>query len=112
MIGGVGNDAEIARDEPFGPVGVVIPYDDVESAVAMANDSRLGLNANVWGPPEVAVEVARRIRSGTVTVNGGNGGLRPDAPFGGYRQSGFGREAGEEGFLEFFEVKQVQVPLR
>lgn len=112
VIGGVTNDSEIARDELFGPVGVVIPYDDLDSAVAMANDSRYGLSANVWGPPPEAVKVARRIRSGTVNVNGGNGGLRPDAPFGGYRQSGIGREAGEEGFLEFFEPKQLQVPLR
>ena len=112
VIGGVTNDSEIARDELFGPVGVVIPYDDLESAVAMANDSRFGLSGNVWGPPEQAVKVARSIRSGTVTVNGGNGGLRPDAPFGGYRQSGSGREAGEEGFLEFFEVKQLQIPVR
>ncbi|MFG1621756.1 aldehyde dehydrogenase family protein [Kribbella sp. NPDC049227] len=111
LIGGVTNDAEIARDELFGPVGVVIPYDDVDSAVAMANDSDYGLNANVWGPPPQAVEVARRIRSGTVTVNGGNGGLRPDTPFGGYRQSGTGREAGEEGFQHFLETKQVQIAL-
>lgn len=111
VIGAVANDSEIARDELFGPVGVVVPYDDVDSAVAMANDSRYGLSANVWGPPREAVEVARRIRSGTVNVNGGNGGLRPDAPFGGYRQSGIGREAGEEGFLEFFEPKQLQIPL-
>jgi aldehyde dehydrogenase (NAD+)/betaine-aldehyde dehydrogenase len=112
VIGGVANDSEIARDELFGPVGVVIPYDDVRSAVAMANQSRYGLSANVWGPQPAAVEVARRVRSGTVSINGGNGGLRPDAPFGGYRQSGIGREAGEEGFLEFFETKQLQIPLR
>lgn len=110
LIGEVGNDAEISRDELFGPVGVVIPYTDVADAIAMANASRYGLNANVWGPPAAAMEVARRIRSGTVTINGG-GGLRADAPFGGYRQSGIGREAGEEGFLEFFEVKHLQWPL-
>jgi aldehyde dehydrogenase (NAD+)/betaine-aldehyde dehydrogenase len=112
VIGGLTNDAEICCDELFGPVGVVIPYDDVDSAVAMANDSRYGLNANIWGPPRTALAVGRRIRAGTVTVNGGNGGLRPDVPFGGYRHSGIGREAGEEGFLEFFEVKQLQLPLR
>ena len=111
LVGHVDNAAEIAREELFGPVGVVIPYDDVASAIAMANDSPYGLGANVWGPPGPALEVARRIRSGTVTVNGGGGGLRPDAPFGGYRQSGIGREAGEEGFGEFFEVKQLQWPV-
>ena len=110
LVGHVGNDSEIAREELFGPVGVVIPYDDVDQAVTMANDSRYGLNANVWGPANAAMDVARRIRSGTVTINGG-GGLRADAPFGGYRQSGIGREAGEEGFLEFFEIKQIQWPL-
>lgn len=109
LVGCVANGSEIARDELFGPVGVVIAYDDVDAAVAMANDSRYGLNANVWGPPSQALRVARRIRSGTVTVNGG-GGLRPDAPFGGYRESGIGRQAGEEGFLEFFEIKQLQWP--
>lgn len=110
LVGGVGNRAEISQEELFGPVGVVIPYDDVDDAVAMANDCRYGLNANVWGPAADAVRVARMIRSGTVTINGG-GGLRPDAPFGGYRHSGIGREAGEEGFLEFFEVKHLQWPL-
>lgn len=111
LIGRIGNDAEIAREELFGPVGVLIPFDHVAAAVAMANDSRYGLNANVWGPEREALDVARSIRSGTVTVNGGGGGLRPDAPFGGYRHSGIGREAGEAGFLEFFEIKQVQWPV-
>lgn len=112
VVGRVGNDSEIAREELFGPVGVVIAYDDVDEAVRMANASRYGLNANVWGPTPQALEVARRIRSGTVSVNGGGGGLRADAPFGGYRQSGIGREAGEDGFLEFFEMKQIQIPIR
>jgi aldehyde dehydrogenase (NAD+)/betaine-aldehyde dehydrogenase len=111
LVGRVDNRSEIAREELFGPVSVVIPYDDVASAIAMANDSDYGLNANVWGPEPEALDVARRIRSGTVTVNGGGGGLRPDAPFGGYRHSGIGREAGEAGFLEFFEVKQLQWPI-
>jgi aldehyde dehydrogenase (NAD+) len=110
LIGRVGNDWEIARDELFGPVGVVIGYDDVADAITMANDSRYGLNANVWGPAGQAIDVARRVRSGTVTVNGG-GALRADAPFGGYRQSGIGREAGEQGFAEFFETKHLQWPV-
>lgn len=109
LVDKVGNDAEISRDELFGPVGVVIAYDTVDEAIAMANDSRFGLNANVWGPAADALAVAQRIRSGSVTVNGG-GGLRLDAPTGGYRHSGVGREAGEVGFLEFFEVKHVQWP--
>jgi aldehyde dehydrogenase (NAD+) len=109
LIGRVDNHAEIARDELFGPVGIVLPYDSVDEGISMANDSRYGLNANIWGPHRDALATARRIRSGTVTINGG-GGLRADAPFGGYRESGIGREAGEEGFAEFFEVKQLQWP--
>ena len=110
LLCGMDNEAEIAREELFAPVGVVIPYDDVEEALAIANASRYGLNANVWGPTSDAVAFARRVRAGTVTVNGG-GGMRPDAPWGGYRESGVGRECGEEGFREFFEVKHVQWPL-
>lgn len=110
LVAGVSNDAEISQEELFAPVGVVIPYDDVDEAVSLANNSRYGLNANVWGPTGAALEFARRVRSGTVTVNGG-GGMRPDAPWGGYRESGIGRECGEEGFREFFEVKHVQWPV-
>jgi aldehyde dehydrogenase (NAD+)/betaine-aldehyde dehydrogenase len=107
LVGAVSNSTEIAQEELFGPVGVLIPYESVDEAVALANQSRFGLNANVWGPTGAAHAVARRIRSGTVTINGG-GALRADAPFGGYRQSGVGREAGEEGFREFFETKLLQ----
>jgi aldehyde dehydrogenase (NAD+) len=108
LVGGVGNDSEIAQEELFGPVGVLIPYRDVDEAVRLANDTRYGLNANVWGEEREALAVARRIRSGSVTVNGG-GPQRPDAPFGGYKQSGFGSELGEEGFCEFLQVQHVQV---
>jgi aldehyde dehydrogenase (NAD+)/betaine-aldehyde dehydrogenase len=110
LVRSVSNDAEISQEELFAPVGVVIPYADVREAVAIANATRYGLNANVWGPTGAAVEFARKVRSGTVTINGG-GGLRPDAPWGGYRESGIGREGGEEGLREFFEVKHVQWPL-
>jgi len=110
LIGGVSNDAEIAQEELFGPVGVIQPYDDVDHVVQLANDTRFGLNANVWGRTTEAMDVARRLRSGTVTINGG-GGMRPDVPWGGYGQSGVGREMGEEGFREFFEVKHVQWPV-
>lgn len=111
LLGAVDNSAEIAQEELFGPVGVLVPYETVEDAVRLANDSRYGLNANIWGPTDQAYEVARRIRSGTVTINGG-GALRADAPFGGYRHSGIGREAGEDGFLEFFETKLLQWRIR
>lgn len=107
LMGGLGNDSEFCQEEQFGPVGAVIAYRDVDEAIAIANDSRFGLNANVFGPTGEAIAVARRLRAGTVTVNGG-GRIRPDAPWGGFGQSGVGREAGDEGFREFFEPKHVQ----
>ncbi|PKV96082.1 aldehyde dehydrogenase (NAD+)/betaine-aldehyde dehydrogenase [Amycolatopsis echigonensis] len=110
LITGAPNTAEIAQEELFAPVGIVLPYRDVEEAIRVANDTTYALNANVWGPTPDALAVARRIRSGTVTINGG-GGRRTDAPWGGPGYSGIGREGGEEGFREFFEVKHVQWPL-
>ncbi|MEV4152906.1 aldehyde dehydrogenase family protein [Nocardia salmonicida] len=110
LVTGVPNEAEIAQEELFAPVGVVMPYTDPDDAVRMANDVKYALNANVWGPTAHAIEFARRLRSGTVTINGG-GGMRADAPWGGPGHSGIGREGGEEGFSEFFEVKHVQWPL-
>ncbi|TDP37725.1 aldehyde dehydrogenase family protein [Nocardia ignorata] len=110
LVTGVPNEAEIAQEELFAPVGVVMPYTDLDDAVRMANDVKYALNANVWGPTPQAIEFARRLRSGTVTINGG-GGMRPDAPWGGPGHSGIGREGGEEGFREFFEVKHLQWPL-
>lgn len=110
LVTGVPSSSEIAQEELFAPVAVVLPYADVEDAVRIANDSRYGLNANVWGPTAKALEFARRVRSGTVTINGG-GGMRADTPWGGFGDSGIGRECGEEGFREFFEVKHVQWPI-
>ncbi|MEN0134555.1 MAG: aldehyde dehydrogenase family protein [Rhodococcus sp. (in: high G+C Gram-positive bacteria)] len=111
LITGLDNTAEIAQEELFAPVGVVIPYDGVDDAVRIANESKYALNANVWGPTTEALDVAGRIRSGTVTINGG-GGRRLDAPWGGPGHSGVGRECGEEGYREFFEVKHIQWPIR
>ena len=110
VVTGVDNSAEIAQDELFGPVSVVLPYDDVDEAVALANDTIYGLAANVWGPTAAAVAVAHRIRAGTVTVNGG-GPMLGDHPWGGYKQSGLGREGGVLGFAEFFETKHILWPL-
>lgn len=110
FVGGVPNDAEIAQSELFGPVGVLLRYSSVEEAIELANASRYGLYAAVWGPTGDAMKVAERLSAGTVAVNGG-GRLRPDVPWGGYRDSGNGREAGEDGFREFFEVKHIQWPL-
>ena len=98
----------IAREEIFGPVLSIIPYDTEEEAVEIANDSIYGLAGGVWsGDPERAKRVARRIRAGQVEVNGG--AFNVVAPFGGYKQSGVGREAGKFGLEEFLEVKSLQL---
>jgi len=103
----VRNDMTIAQEEIFGPVLSIIPYDTEEEAVAIANDSLYGLAGGVWaGTDERAFEVARKIRTGQVEINGGAFNLF--APFGGYKQSGIGRELGEYGFEEFLEVKAIQ----
>jgi aldehyde dehydrogenase (NAD+) len=109
LIGGVTNQSVIAQTELFGPVGTIMAVDSVDEAVTLANQSSFGLNGNIWGPVPAALEIARRLRTGWVTVNGG-GATRPDAPWGGYRESGIGREAGEAGLREFFEVKHIQWP--
>ncbi|MEM9256905.1 MAG: aldehyde dehydrogenase family protein [Pseudomonadota bacterium] len=105
----VTNDMAIAREEIFGPVLAVIPYDDEEEAIRIANDSAYGLSGGVWSSDEDrAMAVARRIRTGTVAVNGGIY-YGADAPFGGYKQSGLGREMGPEGFEEYLETKTIAV---
>ena len=101
----VTNDMTIAREEIFGPVLCILSYDDVDHAVEMANDTVYGLSGYVQGPDEDAKVVANRIRAGQVQLNGK--GFDMSAPFGGYGQSGNGREWGEHGFEEFLEVKAV-----
>ena len=105
VFANVRNDMTIAREEIFGPVLCILPYETVDEAVEMANDTVYGLAGYVQGPEEDAYAVANRIRAGQVSVNGS----RPDftAPFGGYKQSGNGREWGEMGFEEFLETKAV-----
>ncbi len=100
---------EICQDELFAPVATVMPYDTVDEAVALANDSRYGLNALVWGDPEEARAVALRLETGTVAINGG-GGARPDVPWTGFKRSGVGSEMGMDGFAEFFTVRHLQWP--
>ena len=101
-------DMTIAQEEIFGPVLVIQPYDSEEEAVAIANDTVYGLAAGVWaGDPERAKSVGRRIRAGQVEINGGQ--FNPAAPFGGYKQSGVGREYGAIGFEEFLEIKSMQL---
>ena len=110
LIVGVGNDARVAQEEIFGPVLVVIPFDDDDDAVALANDSAYGLSGSVWSADRArAVAVANRIRTGTIGINGGLW-FSPDVPFGGYRQSGVGRESGVAGFEEYLETKSLAEP--
>jgi aldehyde dehydrogenase (NAD+) len=105
----VHNAMRIAREEIFGPVLVVIAYDGEEDAIRIANDSDYGLSAGVWSASEDrALAVARRLRAGTVNVNGGNF-YAADAPFGGYKQSGIGREMGREGFEEYLQTKTIAI---
>jgi len=98
----------IAQEEIFGPVLCILPYDNEEDAIRLANDTIYGLAAGVWSADvERAKRVARRIRAGQVDINGGN--FNPMAPFGGYKQSGHGREFGKFGFEEFQETKSLQL---
>jgi aldehyde dehydrogenase (NAD+) len=102
--------ATIAQEEIFGPVLVVIPFEDDDDAVRVANDSIYGLSGAVTSASEErALAVARRVRTGTISVNGGSW-FAPDSPFGGYKQSGLGRENGVEGFEEYLEVKAIGLP--
>ncbi len=103
VFANVTNDMTIAREEIFGPVLVVIPYETEEEAIRIANDTPYGLAAYVQGSEERARNVARRLRAGNVHINGAFGGM--GTPFGGYKQSGLGREGGKFGLEEFLEVK-------
>ncbi|MBV9320412.1 MAG: aldehyde dehydrogenase [Mycobacterium sp.] len=107
VIAGLGNDARVAREEIFGPVLTVIAHDGDDDAVRIANDSPYGLSGTVMSAdPQRAAAVASRLRVGTVNVNGGVW-YSADAPFGGYKQSGNGREMGLAGFEEYLEIKLV-----
>ena len=108
VFGRVKNSMTIAQEEIFGPVLSIIPYQDEEDAVRIANDSPYGLAGAVWSADEArAQRVARRIRAGQVDVNGG--AFNMNAPFGGFKQSGHGREAGVYGLEEFLEYKSLQL---
>jgi aldehyde dehydrogenase (NAD+) len=110
LFADVDPDATIAQEEIFGPVLVLIPFEDDDDAVRIANRSLYGLSGAVNSASEErALAVARRIRSGTIGVNGGMW-FGPDTPFGGYRQSGIGREHGIEGFAEYLETKSIGLP--
>ena len=109
IFGNVRNDMTIAQEEVFGPVLTILPYESEEQAIEIANDTPYGLSGYVQsGSVDHAMEVAAKIRTGNVHINGSG----PDfsAPFGGYKQSGNGREWGELGFEEFLEIKAVFIP--
>ncbi|GAB3243693.1 aldehyde dehydrogenase family protein [Chitinimonas naiadis] len=104
----VHNKMTIAQEEIFGPVICMIPYDNIDEAIAIANDSIYGLSSGVWaGSREDGIRIARQIRAGGCYVNGGD--FNYDAPLGGYKQSGNGREWGDFGIHEFYEIKSMQL---
>jgi aldehyde dehydrogenase (NAD+) len=101
--------AEIAQEEVFGPVLVVLPFDDDDEAVEIANCTPYGLSGAVWSADQNrAVAVAKRVRTGQLDINGG--AYNPRAPFGGYKNSGFGRELGPYGYEEYLQIKSLQLP--
>jgi acyl-CoA reductase-like NAD-dependent aldehyde dehydrogenase len=107
IFANVDNRMHIAQEEIFGPVLSIIPYDDEDDAVRVANDSIYGLAGGVWaGNSERAMQVARRLRTGQVDINGGR--FNHLAPFGGYKKSGIGRELGPHALDEFFQLKAIQ----
>jgi len=110
VFANVDNSMSIARDEIFGPVLSIIGYDNEEDAIRIANDSDYGLSGGVWSSDnDRALAVAKKLRTGEVDMNGSF--LNTDAPFGGYKKSGNGRELGRFGLSEFVEAKQINLPL-
>ena len=111
LFADVDNSMTIAREEIFGPVLVVIPFEDDDDAVRIANDNQYGLGAYITsGSTERALAMASRIRAGTVSINGGVT-YGAEAPFGGYKASGIGRQNGIEGFEQYTETKTIGVSI-
>lgn len=110
LISGLDNSARVAQEEIFGPVLVIIPHDGDDDAIRIANDSPYGLSGAVWGTdPERIDRVVNGVRTGTMAINGGIW-YSADVPFGGYKQSGIGREMGVAGFAEYLEIKAIATP--
>src|SRR5690606_22111382 len=108
VFSGVRNDMTIAQEEIFGPALSILTYDGEDQAAENANDSDCALSGGVGAAdPERAKAFARKIRTGQIEVNGG--AFNPNAPFGGYKNSGYGREYGTHGFEEFLETKSMQL---
>jgi len=105
LFSGVTPDMRIANEEIFGPVATLMSYDTIEEAIDIANATPFGLSATISGDPAKAAEVAPKLRAGLVTIN--SWGPDSNAPFGGYKQSGNGREMGVYGLREFMETKTV-----
>ncbi len=109
VVSRLDNASYLAREEVFGPVLSVVPVDDMDEAVAVANDSDFGLSGAVFAPtPEEGASIARRLRTGRVSVNGGRSSVL--SPFGGFRKSGVGRELGPHGLAEYFELMALHLP--
>jgi acyl-CoA reductase-like NAD-dependent aldehyde dehydrogenase len=112
LLTGVSNTMSVAQDEFFGPVMVIIPFEDDDDAVRIANESRYGLAGGVWSKdPSRAYAISQRIRTGSVAINGGGGRVTPHAPFGGYKASGLGREWGRWGLEEYLQHKAITWPV-
>jgi aldehyde dehydrogenase (NAD+) len=109
LLTGVRPNMPAVRKEIFGPVGVVLPFDDDEEAIRLANDSEFGLDAHILtADTGKAFEMATRLRTGSVSINGGAGYTSPQAPMGGYKRSGIGRENGAEGLDEYRQLKTIR----
>jgi aldehyde dehydrogenase (NAD+) len=110
ILADVDNSARVAREEIFGPVLCLIPPDGEDDAVAIANDSPYGLSGGVWtADPARGLRVARRVRTGSIAVNGSYPPF-PMVPFGGFKESGLGRELGPEGLAGFLETRSIGLP--